>query len=93
MTCETCDDRLVHGRKDGSPIHCRTCHLTWTGNEAQHCVVCHRTFNGLAPADKHRYHRMSDKRVMDRCDNPEITPGWRQVRPNVWSDAPLKEET
>ena len=50
MSCELCADRLINGRASGDPVHCRTCHATWGGNEAQHCVVCHKTFTGIGAA-------------------------------------------
>lgn len=87
MTCATCDWRLVNGRASTDPIHCRTCHATWTGNEAQHCTRCHHTFVGIGAAEAHRYRRLSDGRNEDRCIDPAVTDGWREKRPGVWTNS------
>lgn len=96
MDCDACTDRLTRGRKGTDPIHCRTCHQTWTGNEAQHCVICHMTFNGIVPADHHRNHRVKDAagkaRYIQRCIDPSVTDGWREVRPGVWTDREVVEK-
>jgi hypothetical protein len=85
--CATCADRHANGRPGNGPIHCRTCHGTWTGNEAQHCVRCHHTFSSITAADSHRYRRLPDRRIEDRCIEPALTEGWREMRPGVWTDA------
>lgn len=87
MDCDTCQHRLTHGRADRDPIHCRTCHSTWTGNEAQHCVRCHHTFSAVSSADAHRYRRLTGGTFEDRCIDPAITDGWREKRPGVWTNA------
>jgi len=80
MDCETCVRRLTSGRSHlTDPVHCRRCHLTWTGNEAQHCVVCHRTFATITAADAHR-------RGVEHID-PAVTEGWREKRPGVWTNS------
>lgn len=85
--CQTCDDRRINGRSGTGPIHCGTCHQTWTGNEAQHCVRCHHTFSAISTADSHRYRRLPDNRNEDRCIEPALTEGWREIRPGVWTDS------
>jgi hypothetical protein len=84
--CQTCTDRKANGRPSGAPIHCRHCHATWTGNEAQHCVRCHHTFSSSSGADTHRYRRLVAGGTEDRCIDPAVER-WRQMRPGVWTNA------
>lgn len=87
MDCNTCEHLRTHGRQNGGAIHCRECHQTWTGNDAQHCKRCHRTFSAISAADAHRYRRLPDGTTEDRCVDPAVTDGWREKRPGVWTDA------
>jgi hypothetical protein len=89
--CATCADRLVNGRADRDPMHCRECHAEWTGLEAQHCLGCHHTFVGIGAADSHHrrpllgYERSRHDAAY--CLDPTVTPGWREKHPGVWTDA------
>lgn len=87
--CRLCARLATQGRGNVDRIHCRKCHGTWTGVEAQHCVRCHHTFANITAADSHRYYR-EDKTYVDRCVDPAITPGWRERRPGVWTDAAVR---
>jgi len=88
LECNECKVLFEFGRaKTSDPIHCIECHLTWTGNEAQHCVGCHRTFTNIGVADMHR------RPTWDDHIDPATTPGWRELRRNVWTNAkPLSKE-
>lgn len=88
MSCDLCAERQAKGRPDRDPrIHCRRCHATWTGVEAQHCVKCHHTFVGITAADEHRYRRLPGNLTEDRCIDPATADGWREKRPGVWTNA------
>ena len=77
-SCTICDHQRAYGRGDRDPIHCRDCHRSWSGVEAQHALCCHLTFTTADAADDHRR--------ADHCD-PAATPGWRERRPGVWTNA------
>lgn len=88
--CPECEALRKYGRADiKDPVHCIYCHLTWTGNEAQHCAVCHYTFSSITAADAHR---VGDGWLVEHLD-PSKTEGWRELRPNVWTNSkPMTEE-
>jgi hypothetical protein len=44
-------------------------------------VVCHFTFVGITAADAHR------RPTQDHHIDPSTTEGWREVRPNVWTNS------
>ena len=92
MTCTECERLLQRGRNSTDPIHCRQCHQTWTGNEAQHCVKCHQTFVGIRAADEHRYHKQANGTLQDQCWNVSSRAPWRESRPGVWTNEPQMTE-
>jgi hypothetical protein len=54
-TCEVCATTLALGwLGDSGMSHCRSCHRTWTGQNAGHCTRCHRHF---ASESAFRYHQ------------------------------------
>lgn len=87
MDCDTCTTLIAQGRTESGPVHCRRCHSTWTGNEAQHCTRCHTTFSSISAADSHRYRKLPDGVSEDRCVAPDPADGWREKRPGVWTNA------
>src|SRR4051794_37479940 len=85
--CPDCARLRKRGRNDRDPIHCRSCHRTWSGVEAQHCVRCHMTFSSITAADHHRYRRLPNGATDDCCIDPPATEGWRELRRGVWTDS------
>lgn len=90
QSCEICAHLRAYG-KTNTPgeIHCRHCHGSWSGVEAQHCVTCHRTFVNIRAADAHRG-LVTDGRRKYRdgpCIAVEGVDGWREKRPGVWTNS------
>ena len=83
-SCRSCEELRSRGRSERDPVHCITCHRSWTGNEAQHCTACHRTFASISSADRHRWKRPKGE-PNGECVDVESDPAWHEKRPGVWA--------
>lgn len=82
LACDTCLDLRANGRRStGGPIHCRDCHQTWTGNEAQHCTRCHTTFATIADADGHHHQKPRIAPSVGRRRHANPSDAYRQPNP------------